>query len=546
MLTPGGPVFQQCAVEVTVSERKKRRDGLSRSADPTDGLEALSSYTDILEYLGNIGSSQRRCPPAPAELPFIQNVPGLRHLFLTLSAVAPAIPDTCEEEWNPISQRPHTGLPPIVTDEFGGEITALKAAVDEFTILSHEMMHVALWEPFFTGQWRPRSRRSFRDFSLMAEGFCYFFSDIFVSGAVRVRLPDGEFALERRTPSNARFHPVRAFHSLGIQDHHDILDIYLDGFSGQRTRLWQPRGTSHFAASLAAQAYNFYAGSQRYLDEMHVALRAFGGFTDFYRRFCAISGLPSFLAETHAQKASSNLKSYFSDFFREALTNLAALTAIQVSRVRQRRMLQMRAYYALQVRWLLCENLVIAPALSSSNCSKIVDEIDIYLDGIEALLRQLANQGDASLLNSLTKLDWRYGRQVRAKFIAHNAWSGQRWLIAPRRAGGCISIGSNCPANDREAKKQVSLTVAFLVEELTARMVECKAVPDRSELFLQINRLTELGAAGGTGSAAQTKATLRTLRVELTKGYLLPIWSLPLASFDPVNNRYRELVFSYQ
>ena len=77
-------------------------------------------------------------------------------------------------------------------------------------------------------------------------------------------------------------------------------------------------------------------------------------------------------------------------------------------------------------------------------------------------------------------------------------------------------------------------------------MVECKAVPDRSELFLQINRLTELGAAGGTGSAAQTKATLRKLRVELTKGYLLPIWSLPLASFDPVNNRYRELVFSYQ
>ena len=434
----------------------------------------------------------------------------------------------------------------MFTDEFGGEITALKIAIDEFTILSHEMMHVALWEPFFSGYWRPRSRRSFREFSLMAEGFCYFFSDIIVSGAVRVRLPDGEFALDRQTPSNARFHPVRAFQALGIQNQQEILDIYIEGFSGQRTRLWQPRGTSDFASSLAAQAYNFYAGSQRYLDEMHGALTAFGGFAEFYRRFCAIPGLPTFLTEDRAKTVSIDLKAYFSGFFRSVLPDLAALTATHVLTVRQRRMVQMRAYYALQVRWLLTENLVVASALSTAIRSKIIAELTTYLDGLEALLRQLASKNIDLVTTSLTKLDRRYDRQVRAKFLAHDAWSGQRWLIAPRRAGGIIGLSAPYPGNDRAAKRQVSQTVAFLVEELTARMVECKAVPARSDLLQQIKRLAELGAAGGTGSAGQTQATFRKLRMELVKSRLLPIWSVPMASFDPVQNRYRELVFSYQ
>ena len=532
-----------------MSEPKQAAKGLSFSNNSIGGLAALSSYNSILDFMGESGRGQQNPSLAPPELPFIQKVPGLKQLFLSMSAVAPATPDTRDEEWNPISQRPHSALNPVVTNEFGGEITALKVAIDDFTILSHEMMHVALWEPLFAGHWRPRGRRSFREFSLMAEGFCYFFSDIVVSGAVRVRLPDGEFALDRQTPSNARFHPIRAFQSLGIHDHHDILDTYLEGFSGQRTRLWQPRGTSDFAASLAAQAYHFYAGSQRYLDDMHAALTAFGGLAEFYQRFCAIPGLPTFLTEAQAKKVSADLKSYFSEFFRGALPNLAKLPLTQVLSIRYRRMLQMRAYYGLQVRWLLSQNLIVARTLSAAIRAKIITELNSYLDGLETLLHQLANQANQSndsLLSTLTKLDLRYDRQVRSKFRTHDAWSGQRWLIAPRRAGGCIGTSRPCPEDDRAAKKHVSQTVAFLVEELTARMVECKTVSARSEFLMQIKRLAELGSAGGVGSAARTQATFRKLRMELAKSYLLPIWSVPMASFDPLKNRYRELVFSYQ
>lgn len=533
-------------VNTSVAEGKEWRPTISGDDDPLDGLAALQSYLDVLNFLEKNGRTQR--PPAPAALPFLQNVAGLKNLFHSMSAVAPAVPDTRDEEWNPLSQRPHSPLPPRVTDELGAEITALKAAVDEFTILSHEMMHIALWELFFVGSWRPRNRQIFRTFSLMAEGFCYFFSDIVVSGAVRVRLPDGEFALDRQTPSNARFHPVRAFQALGMGDHATILDIYLEGFRGQSTRLWQPRGASPFAASLAAQAYAFYAGSQPLLDGMHAALTAFGGLTEFYQRFCAVPGLPSFLIAPEVAEAteSDDLKSYFVHFFKTVMPRLVSLSAADVARVKWRRMLQMRAYYALQVRWLLGKGEVVARAMTASDQRKAMADVDVYLDGLQTLLRQMAHQGDASVVTSLARLDARYNRDVRAKFLTHEVWAGQRWLIAPRRAGGSISLKAPFPTKDHEAKRKISQIVAFLIEELTTQLGDCKTVGARAKVFQQIQRVAAIGAGSGSQSAERTREAVRQLKQELRKPHLLPLWSLPLASFDPVHNRYRELVFSYQ
>ncbi len=520
----------------------------ARSSDAqTVGLAALDSYARVLAFLAKSGDSRRPPPPSPAALPFLQSVPGIGNLLLSLSAVAPATPGASDEEWNPLSQRPHTPLPPAVTGELGAEITALKEAVDAFTTLSHEMMHVALWEPFFTGLWRPRSRRRFREFSLMAEGYCFFFSDIIVSGAVRTRLPDGEFALDRQTPSNARFHPARAFQALGIQDHQAVLDIYLDGFSGQRTALWQPRGTNNYTAALAAQVYGFYTGTLRYLDELHAALAAFGGLSAFYRRFCAIPGLPTFLGPAHARRAAdADLKPYFAEFFRSGLANLGGLTSTQVASVRWRRMLQMRAYHATQVRWLLHEGLVAARAWPAPRRRQLVAAVDAYLDGLHALLLQLARQADASPLSALKQLDARYDAQVRARFLADDAWVGHRWLIAPRRAGGRISLFDTPPAGPRAAKVALLKTVAFLVDELTRRMRDDQTVAARTAILAQIQRIAGLGAAGGGGDTKRTKAAARKLRTELARPELLEIWSVPLASFDPVGNRYRELVFSYQ
>lgn len=211
----------------------------------------LAAYHDVLQRLG----SGR---PGKA-LPFLSRLPGIENLYRTMAAVAPTRPGDPAEEWNPLSQRPHAPVPPPVSSELGAEITARKEAVDAFTTLCHEMLHVALWEPFFGGLWRPRSKGEFTEFALRGEGYCFFFSDIVLTRAVRVKLADGEYALERQTPSSATFAPVRAFQALGIEDPARILDVYLDAFNGQKTKLWQKKGRSDHAAALAARTYDFYA-----------------------------------------------------------------------------------------------------------------------------------------------------------------------------------------------------------------------------------------------------------------------------------------------
>jgi hypothetical protein len=530
-------------VDKSVIEGHKPHSVTADQNDLLDSRTYLESYLGVLKFMEKTGRAQRS--PSPRKIPFLESVPGLKALFLSMSAVAPAVPDTSSEEWNPLSQRPHSALPPSLSDELGAEITALKTAVDEFTILSHEMMHIALWEPFFAGYWRPRTRQVFRSFSLMAEGFCYFFSDIVVSGAIRVFLPDGEFAQDRQTPSNARFHPVRAFQALGIANHETILDIYLEGFRGQSTRLWQPRGTSDFAASLAAQAYAFYAGSQSHLDDMYGALVELGVLKDYYQRFCAIPGLPTFLPPSGGTQFLDldDPKSYFAHFYRKVFPHLAVMSTNQLNELKWRRMVQMRAYYASQVSWLLRRGAVVAKGMTAASQRQVLLDIESYLDGLEALLKDLANKRDKSFLTTLSRLDKQYSKNVRAKFLAHDVWCGHRWLIAPRRAGGLISLNEPFPAKDKAAVKKLSHLVTYLVEELTGQLSDCKTVAARAEVF---KRLVAVAAIGEKGEGVKTRLGIERLRSELRKPYALAIWSLPLASFDPLNNRYRELLFSYQ
>ena len=513
-----------------------------------DGLAALDSYAKILELLtkdGDLGG-----PRPTADLLFVRNVQGLGSLFQTMSAVGAAKSGAGDEEWNPLSQRPHSPLVPTVPLALGAEIATLKAAVDVFTTLAHEMMHVALWEPFFTGRWRPRRRASFHEFSLLAEGFCFFFSDIIVTGEVRVRLPDGEFAMDRQASINAHFHPVQAFNALGIKNHDEVLDIYLEGFRGGQTRLWQPRGTSSFVAALAAQVYEFYADSLQPLEDLHVALGAFGGLSEFYRRFCAIPGLPTFLREADAplipEGGGADLKDFFTAFYRHGLTGLQALAPGDVEAIRWRRMLQMRAYYALQVRWLVSKKLVVARGLSAPLTKKLLTHLDAYLKGLESLLKSLAKQHNASPLDALRALDAAYEAQVRSEFTARAAWVGQRWMILPRRAGGHISVFAPAPARDRDAKIRLLQIVACLVDELTRRVRDSTTVEERSELLASMQKVAALGASGGNGNAAATRLSWRRLQRELGSPRLLDLWSVPMASFDPVHNEYRELVFSYQ
>jgi hypothetical protein len=244
--------------------------------------------------------------------------------------------------------------------------------------------------------------------------------------------------------------------------------------------------------------------------------------------------------------AGSDRKAYFEGFFQYGLPRLASLTSAEVTRVRWRRMLQMRAYYALQIRWLIQEGLVVARTWTAPLARRLVQHIDSYLDGLRDLLVQLARRASQSPEAALAQLDATYDEQVRTPCQAHDAWAGHRWLIAPRRAGGLVNVLAATPAKGRAAKVHLLQTVTFLVDELTQRLRDGKTVEARSEILAQLQRVAGLGATGGLGKATATATAARQLRSELARPDLLPIWSVPLASFDPAGNRYRELAFSYQ
>lgn len=515
-------------------------------AFPPAGPAPLKSYADVLKFLADGVKPQGRRAKASPELTFIRNVEGVDTLYRTISAVGAAVPGTSEEEWNPLSQRPHSPHPPEPSHELGEEIFALKAAVDSFTTLAHEMMHVALWEPYFTGRWRPTGTKAFTGFSLLGEGYSFFFSDIIVSRAVRARMPDGEYALERHTSENARFHPIRAFDALGIKDDDRILDVYLDAFCGRKTKLWQPRGTSAYASSLAGQIHDFYEGALLALHELHGAIAAFGGTSELHERFCRIPNLPTFLGVDHdLTPESRNLKDYFLAFHAKALDHLVNLDDLTVGRIRLRRALQMRAYFALQLRWVLTHDLVVAKSWSASKRKTASHGVDSYLDGLEALLFDLARSEGNAVATGLASLDDSYDASVRQSLIRHDAWVASRWLVVPRRAGGFVSIKGPTPAKDRDAKIALLRTTAFLVDELTRRMRASKTIEERAAIMTQIRRVSALGELG-SGSAKATQQALMRLRRELIRPEIRDIWSLPLASIDPARNAFRELAFSYK
>ena len=523
------------------------------SAAQSISLDALASYEAILSLLteqGRARSSNRKA----IIIQFLQSVPGFTRILASLSSVAPAVPDTADEEWNPLSQRPHAPRPPLPqSDELGVEVSALKEAIEAFTTLAHEVMHVGVWEPFFVGHWCPKNVRQFRDFSLMAEGFCYFYTDVVVSGCVRVRFPDGEFALERLTPSNQYFHPVRAFDALEIKDRSKILDIYLEGFRGGQTQLWQSRSGNRFAAYLARQAYEFYAGSLGYLDELYVALNTFGCFGEFYRRFCAISALPS-LASKDLLATKLPTKDYFSLYFTQGLQHLATLDTRDLLQVRMRRMLQTRAYYGLQVRWLLKSDCVLSKSLKSTQRQRLGVHTEKYLQRLEAGLHALAKTSARQIHEQIADADRFYETHVRTPIGRHDVWVGHRWLIAPRRGQGFISattsVGTAARQKTTSAPRTLQIqllkTIAFVVEDLSCRMSQSKTIADRSTLLASIAHLSRLGAACTTTNQKQLTSISRQLQEALAQQPVLATWSLPLVSVDPKENKFRELLFSYQ
>lgn len=542
----------------------------------------LHTYKKFLTYLQGQGQARRHGHPETLpEHAFVQSIPGFTKLISTLASVAPAFPDANDEEWNPLSQRPHAPLTPaIAPNELGHEILALKEAIDAFTTLAHEIMHIALWEPFFVGQWHPRTKSRFVNFSLEAEAFCFFYTDIVISGAIRIRFPDGEFALARQTPSNTLFHPGRAFAAVGLRDTKEILNIYLRSFRGDVDPVLQRLSSSPYLADLSKQTFDFYQGSLPYLDQLYSALGSFGIWDEYYKKYCKIPGLPALFSARDTQASGKSFSKYFNSFWDHGLTELSCLDTNLLIRIRYRRMAQTRAYYALQLRWILQQGLVTGGLLSKKMQRNCLINLNQYLSDIQNLLHTTTQTRCPDFLRQLSQLDRSYEQQVRSELLSRNLWIGQRWMIAPKRANGLIQAtltGQAQPlaesqANPPKAPKrsdklsevyknsqacpkptsthaiQIQLLelISYALAELTTQMQQTKTIATRSLYLTQIARISRIAGRCRRSDDSELEVIKFKIKREFSRPPLLALWSLPLASIDPVNNHYRELIFSYQ
>lgn len=518
---------------------------------PRRGAAAKRQHLDLhLAYQNLLAALQQAGTTAGIdqglELPLINLIPGLEGLLHSMASVAVAASDAPDEEWNPLSQRPHS---PLILDlgqaVFGQDIQAEKDAVDGLTTLAHEAMHVALWEPFFVGKWRPGSAAEFRLFSLAAEGYCFYFTDIVVSGSIRHILPDGEMALARITPSNTLFHPKRAFAAMGEHDNDKILSYYLAAFTGDLRPLG--KDLAPLASTWCQQIRSFYEGSLSYLDRLYLVLEEYGYFTDFYTRFCNIPGLPGFAGVALGALGHSPI-SAITSFHGEALNALAKMGKATLRAIRLRRMLQTRAYFVWQVQWALQHNAYTAQRPGARfNPRGILRAIGTYLRQIEALLLDLAQgRSQRGILAALEALDDSYELSVRRPLAKFAVWTLRRDFVAPRQAGGGIDCRLHRFADARAAQIAQLEIAKYLVMNLSENLAKTRRIAERVAVLALLKKVALLGEQVGNHEGAGVVRAWTKLKNLLMSPEILPLWSLALTSIDPKNNRYRELLFSYR
>ncbi|HUP57407.1 MAG TPA: hypothetical protein VM598_08145 [Bdellovibrionota bacterium] len=520
---------------------------LGSDSDETPRLvpQTFQTYAQAVEYF-------RRTPAPESQHPRIPYCfgPGLTAIHDSISAVA--IGESRSEqgpvlEWNPLSQRPVFYHPPSERDGLEQGFMRVSEQLWRFISISHEAMHVALWEPFFTGHWRPQSKSEFLSFSLKNEGACFFYSDIVVASSVRERFPDGEFVFNRGFQSSPNFHPYRAFRALGITDPARILDEYLAAFAGEPCRLSSAaREPNGFAASLAGKIRAFYNGTSKPNALLHQMLSSTGILGEYHARFCSVRGLPSlFEAETQALCAAGDFDSFIRTVFEAELGKLDRCDPSLLTRVRLRRAIQTRAYFASQLGYILSNGLHLGKAPAHA-LKAIGDGVASYLIRLESILRQLARDpNERKQHQELEAADRYFETRCRRPLEKAELWCAKRYWIFPEDVALSVGVsGNGARPVDRD---QARRNILFLVRQLSRRITAGMSTTEQERLLKVIGSLSSCSESWARGKRKfLSKAETERLARALGSADARPLWSLPLSAVDPLNNRFRELLFVYR
>ena len=118
-------------------------------------------------------------------------------------------------DWNPILQIPfcYRGYTSgaLLSAQYDGRYQAAHQIVE----LSHEMLHILLWESFFVGDLCP-TQNQFVAMSRLFEGYAYWFADIVLTERLRASSRKHEMLFSRHSLTSINFHPRVAFRELGL------------------------------------------------------------------------------------------------------------------------------------------------------------------------------------------------------------------------------------------------------------------------------------------------------------------------------------------
>lgn len=529
--------------------RNKSADSNFKKFRKTKVFSGRSLGSDMQEYLTFFENFAKQVTApqksnAKYKLKIERDIPGLNNLFQSMSASAL---DGAKGEWNPISQKIFDGHIPKAQNDIAHDFDQISITVTQFLIKAHEALHIYFWEPFFSGQYRIRSKEKFVEQSLVFEGCCFWYTDILMTPPMRAYLPDGEFVFSRTAVSQRAFHPYRAFKSLGIDDQYKILDLYIDSFRGYETPIFSKR-VDGFVHNLAKRIYGFYVGSIKPSTDLFNRLKAVGIFSEFFDRFCDIPNLPSAIDDSTSKLlADGKIEDYCRNVFKSSLPQLQKLDSKTVFKVRVRRHLQLRAYTAMSLRFAVEKQLVFSVKNLSFDSKKIIHALNDYIDQIEVLIKELACGGDPKgILSSCATADKFYSKNIRTIFLDKQLWMAERGYYFPV-AKKLKSAHFGKVGNEADFT-EISGRLEYLMAKYYAPFFDNRRELIESEQLAAV-KCGEIYRDMTTGRF-NSETALAKLRKKFNEVVVAPgileQWSVPLSLTNPEENFFNEVLFVYE
>lgn len=446
------------------------------------------------------------------------------------------------KDWNPFSQQLPVYFTKTTNRPLENDFHFAQEVVSNFHLTFHEGVHIALWEPFFLGEYGVDSHERFCADSLIFEAAAFWFTDCVTAPALRKALPDVELVRNRFAVTND-FLPYRALKDAGIKTERDGFDVYQLAFTGFDTAIW--KSESLYATAIARRLYGFYSSSLIPLKQLYKSLDSIGVFDEFFERFTR-PGLPSIFSKKVRDRLLRDGSEEFAwSLLRKNSTAWQKLDESQLKAIRVRRGIQGRAYKSLSVRYALADNRCFGHRKSwtEKNNSLAIEQIGSYLNSLEVGLGILASGKVNATIRHIELADQNF-EKVRVNFKSHDLRTGMRDFILPGFAGKARQFGR--PPFLKGRRKDLVPKEIEAVLDLLLQAENGSVTKDPARLKLACDIAEELAAKDGRIRSKKSRANLNKLIDRaLVHPAVLPRWSVSLASFVPENGYYTEPTFKY-